>query len=534
MATFHVQNLNALLVKFEEYINYYASIRKTSAPDVSRNVQKILSWEEGERINAQQQPEGNKITKVENVIEKCVDFLESLSSGNPVQVMKQCLSIASSVTVLVGGPYGAAAVAICSILTSIFSVNSPKEPDLVTEFTDIVHAELLKFNGELKRQTFEGLKSRVKNMNACLKELLGPSNLTELPDKALYETDFPQFIGEVAYNFLKGRDMDSKEEEVNNYLTSMVIYCNAQTALFLLLTNILATFQSTGRLTNMIKRLMDTQVQDAQEKLGFLSEEKYLRKSALFAIGAHTGKSITEDDLRKVVNIRHFGKCRHLPGYDIIEGFREGLGMPKIPETLVELFQGGSVRGPKGIIHRYPQPQTKGDHHYFQLINHSHVPVRVECGMAGNDVNRLRFCQNVPPYSSYERVATESMWWIFSTGGVFTMYLSGEITSSETRNLKVFEFALSNPVVGLCESAILEKDPQLSVHTGEDCWKQMGCNPSPPIYFEHCDKYYVVHGGHTWSFLRGGVLDFPGKNGCRTWRFVIQEYDPLEDLEAGP
>ena len=215
MATFHVQNLNALLVKFEEYINYYASIRKTSAPDVSRNVQKILSWEEGERINAQQQPEGNKITKVENVIEKCVDFLESLSSGNPAQVMKQCLSIASSVTVLVGGPYGAAAVAICSILTSIFSVNSPKEPDLVTVFTDKVHAELLKFNGELKRQTFEGLKSRVKSMNACLKELLGPSNLTELPDKALYETDFPQFIGEVAYNFLKGRDMDSKEEEVN-------------------------------------------------------------------------------------------------------------------------------------------------------------------------------------------------------------------------------------------------------------------------------------------------------------------------------
>ena len=534
MANFHVQNLNALLVKLEELINYYASIRQTSVPDVSRNIKKILSWEEGERINAQQQPEENKITEVEKIIGKCVDFLESLSSGNPAQIMKECLSIASSVAVLVGGPYGDAAVAICRILTSIFFANSPKEPDLVTVFTNKVHAELLKFNGELKRQTFEGLKSRVKIMNACLKELLGPSNHTELPDKVLYETDFPQFIGEVAYNFLKGCDVDSKEEEANNYLTSMVIYCNAQTALFLLLTNILATFQSTGRETNMIKSLMDIQVQDAHEKLGFLSEEKYLRKSALFAMGKHPGKSITEDDLRKVVHIRHFSKCRHLPAYNIIEGFREGLGMPKLPETLVELFQGGSVRGPKGIIQRYPQPQTKGDHHYFQFINHSHVPVRVECGMAGSDVNRLRFRQNVPPYSSYEHVATKSMWSTFSTGGVFTVYLSGEITSSETQNLKVFEFALYNPVVGLCGSAILEKDPQLSVHTGEDCWKQMGCNPSPPIYFEHCDKYYVVHGGHTWSFLRGGVLDFPGKNGCRTWRFVIQEYDPLEDLEAGP
>ena len=527
MTTFHVQNLHALLGKFEAC----ASIQKTSALDVSRNIQDIHSWVKGQRSTAQRQAEKNEITQFGNVIEKCVDSLESLRSENSVQVMKGALGIASSVAVLVGGQYGAAAVSSCSILTSIISASSPNEPDLVTAFIDIVRAELQKFNGELKQQTFEGLKSRVKNMNACLKELLEPSNDTELPDKVLYETDFPQFIGEVAYNFLKDCDMDSKEEEINNYLTSMVIYCNAQTALFLLLTNILATFQSTGRETNMIKRLMDTQVQDAREKLGFLSEDKYLRKSALFAIGDYRTKcksitgAITGDDLRKVVNICHFAKCRHLPAYDIIEGFRENLGMPKIPETLVELFRGGPKRRPINIIKRYPQPQESGDHHYFQLINHSHVPVHVECGMAGNYVNQLRFSRIVEPYSSYEHVATES-WWTFSTGGVFTMYLSG--------NLKVFEFALSNPFIGLCGSAILEKDPQLSVHTGKDCWKQMGCDPSPPIYFEQSDKYYVVRGGHTWNLRRGGVDDFPGKNACRTWRFVIQEYDPLQDLEIGP
>lgn len=532
MATFHVQNLNALLVKFEANVNNYVSIRKTSAPDVSRNIQNILSWVEGEKRKAKQQSEENKITKVGDVIEKCVDSLEGLSSGNPAQVMKGCVSIASSVAVVVGGPYGAAAVAICGILASILSASSPKGPDLVTVFTDIVRAELLKFNEELKRQTFEGLKSRVKNMNAYLKELLRAPNHTELPDKVLYERDFPQFIGEVAYNFLKGLDENSKEEEVNNYLTSMAIYCNAQTALFLLLTNILAIFQSTGRETNMIKSLMDTQVQDAREKLGFLSEEKYLRMCSLFTIGTYTGESITEDDLRKVVNIRHFGKCRHLPAYDIIEGFREGLGMPKLQKTLVGLLQ-DSLRGPKGIIQLYPQPQTKGDNHYFQLINHSHVPVRVECGMAGDHVNGLRFCQDVPPYSSYEHVATKSTW-TFSTGGVFTMYLSGEITSSETRNLKVFEFALSNPFIGFCKSAILEKNPQLSVYTGKDCWERMNSNASPPIFFEHCDKYYVIYGGYTGEVYLKGVHDFPGKNGCRTWRFVIQEYDPLEDLETSP
>ena len=530
MATFHVQDLKALIVKFEANIKNYAIIRQTSPPDVSRNIENILSWVEGEKRNAKRQSKENKISKVGNVIERCVDSLESLSSENSAQVMKGCLGIASSVAVVVGGQYGAAAVAICSILASIISASSPNEPDLVTAFTDIIRAELQKFNGELKQQTFEGLKSRVKNMNACLKELLSiPSNDTELPDKVLYETDFPQFIGEAAYNFLKDRDMDSKEEEINNYLTSMVIYCNAQTALFLLLTNILATFRSTGRETNMINRLMNTQVEDAHKKLGFLSEEKYLRKSALLAIGEYTGKSIAEDDLRKVVNIRHFGKCRHLPAYDIIEGFREGLGMPKLPETLVELFGGGSERKPKNIIHHYLRPQLKGDNHYFQLINHSHVPVRVECGMAGNYVNGLMFCQDVAPYSSYEHVATKS-WWTFSAGGVFTMYLSGKITSAETWNLKVFEFALSNPWIDLRSSAILEKDSQLSVHTGEDCLKQLSYDPIPPIYFEHGNKYYVVREGHTWLPSRKHVEDFPSKSGCHTWRFVIQEYDPLEDL----
>ena len=533
MATFHVQDLKALIVKFEANIKNYAIIRQTSPPDVSRNIENILSWVEGEKRNAKRQSKENKISKVGNVIERCVDSLESLSSENSAQVMKGCLGIASSVAVVVGGPYGAAAVAICSIFSSIISASSLKGPDLVTVFTDVVHAELLKFSEELKWQTFEGLRLRVKNMNAALKELRRGPNHTELPDKVLYETDFPQFIGEVARNFLKGLDVDSKEEEVNYYLTSMVIYCNAQTALFLLLTNILATFQSTGRETNMIKRLMDTQVQDAQEKLGFLSEEKYLRMSSLFTAGTYTAESITEDDVRKVVNIRHFRKCRHLPGYDIIEGFREGLGMPKLQKTLVGLFPDGSLTGAKGISHLYPQPQTKGDNHYFQLINHSHVPVRVECGMAGNHVNGLRFCQDVPPYSSYEHVATKSAW-TFSTGGVFTMYLSGNTTSSETRNLKVFEFALSNPFIGICKSAILEKNPQLSAYTGKDCWEQMNSNASPPIHFEHCDKYYVVRGGYTSVVALKGVHDFPGKNGCRTWRFVIQEYDPLEDLEGHP
>lgn len=164
-----------------------------------------------------------------------------------------------------------------------------------------------------------------------------------------------------------------------------------------------------------------------------------------------------------------------------------------------------------------------------------HVPVEVVCGTVGSQVNGLKFRQDVPPYSSYEHVATKSTW-NFSTGGVFIMYLSGKKTSfemgSDRRNLKVFEFALSNTFIGSHKLAILEKKTQLSVCKGEDCWKQMTAIPSPPIYFEHCNKYYLVVGGYTHDFER--LTNLRGKNGCQTWRFMIQEFDPLEDLETFP
>ena len=56
------------------------------------------------------------------------------------------------------------------------------------------------------------------------------------------------------------------------------------------------------------------------------------------------------------------------------------------------------------------------------------------------------------------------------------------------------------------------------------CWQRMNSDKSPSIHFDHRNKHYVVFGGYT----------SPGRNSCRTWRFVIREYDPLEDIEANP
>ena len=177
---------------------------------------------------------------------------------------------------VVGGPYGAAAGAICGILGSILSLSTPSEPDLATVFIEKVHVELQKFHQKLQSQTFEGLQRRVTNMNSHLKTLKSASNDEEMPDKALYETYFPQFIGEVSRNITNGLSHDSKEEDIDDCLRSMVVYCNAQTSLLLLLANVLATYRATGRQTMFIQNLLNDQKADTIQKLGFLSDEKYM------------------------------------------------------------------------------------------------------------------------------------------------------------------------------------------------------------------------------------------------------------------
>jgi len=525
MAT--VQNFNALLVKFETNVNNYASFQNTTAPDVADNIRSIRSWVEEQKNNSIEESRNNKITDVGKVIETSIDSLKSLSSGNPVDVMKGCLSIVSSVATVVGGPYGAAAGALCGILGSVLSLSTPSQPDLATVFIEKVRVELKKFNQELKSQTFGGLQSRVRNMNTYLKTLQksNASKDIDIPDRALFETDFPQFIGEVAHNITKGLSHDSKEEDINDCLQSMVVYCNAQTSLLLLLTNIIATFQSTGREIVFLQNLLDAQKEDAIQKLGFLSDEKHMTPSSALPTGGG-----------KVWMILHLRK--NLPSYEIVEEFRQGQGMTRMPELetiRMKAFE-AAFSGPKGISHLYPQPQTKGDNHYFQLINHTDVPIKVVCGTTGDHVNGLEFRQDVQPRSSYEHVATKSTW-TFSTGGFFIIYLDGRMRSFESmfegQNFKVFEFALSNPFIGFMKSAILEKTHDLLWVNGQDCWKQMNSNASPPIYFVHAGKYYVVFGGYTGCVYIEGVIDYPGKNSCRTWRFVVQEYDPLEDVEMG-
>jgi len=278
----------------------------------------------------------------------------------------------------------------------------------------------------------------------------------------------------------------------------MAVYCNAQTLLLVLLAKVLVAFQVTGRQTILIKTLLNGQKADANQKLGALSNSMILH-------------------LRRNPQV-----------HEVVEKFREGLDMTKMPGSDVV------ISGTKEISHLYPHPQMRGDNHYFQLINHTDVPIKVVCDGTVGQFNSLKLLVDVQPRSSYEHIASKSAWF-FSTGGFFVIYLDGRMRTfqnmfEDQENLNVFEFALCNPLLwGSRKTALLEKTDNFLSVTGDDCWEQMEIKGDPivsrRISFARNNKSYVLSRG--WNSI-ADFGDIPaGSNGCHTWRFVVQEYDQI-------
>lgn len=498
----NVNNVNSTIVKFEETITNYTCFVGMTDPNITKELQTIRTWIENQEASSKEANRNKTISSFGEILEESAGHLKAIISCQPSEVMKGCLGIAGNIAKVVPGPYGAAVGALCRIFGSILSHSTPNEPDLATVFIEKIHEELQKFNQKLQSQRFEGLRLRVKNMILNLKTLQSACVNHEIPDKALYETDFPQFIGEVSHNIVK-LSQGCSEKDIDDCLRSLNVYCNAQTLLFLLLANILATFQATGRQTIFIENLVTGQKADVVEKLEFLFVEKILSSS---------NAPDREAKKRMILHLK-----RNFLLFSEVEKFRESLGMTitsEIETIRKEVFE-ADLSCPKKIQHLYPQPQTEGSHHYFQLINHTDVPITVVCDRkAGFEVSR-----HVHPRSSFEHIATYISW-IFSISGFFIIYLDGRLRPLkdmfEGGNLKVFEFALSNPPIGNRRTVVLEASRVLpSRLTGS-----MPSYYSPPNYFAYNKKYYVVFGGCTGN---------QSKNGCRTWRIVVQEFDPLED-----
>ena len=145
-------------------------------------------------------------------------------------------------------------------------------------------------------------------------------------------------------------------------------------------------------------------------------------------------------------------------------------------------------------------------------------------------LNNLRFQTDVKSRDSYEHAVNKSpfmsalsflSWipWIIDFGwasGYFIIYLDGVLKSFEEalsgEKCRVFQFALSNS--GSVKINVLDKSTDISNASDGECSNQMKDDKPPPIFFSVGKSQYVVY-----------AKIKTGKSGCKSWCFVVQNYD---------
>ena len=278
----NIENFNANLVILQQKFTQFGGIYDNKIPDIANDINYVRKHAEEQKSSAQQDQKVKLINGIGNVVVTTINSLEDITSQDPIRVMKGSLNIATSIAEIVGGPYGAAAAAVCSILGAVVSACSPKEPDLASKFAEAVAIELQKFPQKLTNERFSGLQHRVRTMNNTLEYLRKQdidgsapvSSLDNLIDNRLYETDLPQFIGEVAVCFTKVLSNKSPKNDVEDCVRAIVVYCNAQATLLTLIANIMATLKCLDDKSVALKTIFETEREHSRQMLEFLSDEK--------------------------------------------------------------------------------------------------------------------------------------------------------------------------------------------------------------------------------------------------------------------
>ncbi len=367
-----INKFDTLIVNFEKDVSNYVTITNAGSPELADNVKSIRAWVDEQKASGDEAKTLKNIENAGKVVQTSIAAISDLKKG---KYLEGGLKIVSSVAVLVGGPYGALAGAVCGMLSSVFTEGSSSQPDLVTQLSEAVREELIKLDQETRAKRFHGLKDRAKKINIVLKNIKekaksqpwwwmsegskNPCKKLEITDKDLLDSDLPQFIGEENGNLNDRLTLESSQAEVNTYIASLVSYCNAQALYMILLANVLTTFEMTGHNTKNIIEILESQKNEARTKLemtvdggipcqrGRMAMFYYVRNNAI--------------------------------AYNVVKRLRESLGLSSIP-VLKEVKQQAEAAAsamPMDISIGYPQPETKGDSHYFQLINHTNYPIKV-------------------------------------------------------------------------------------------------------------------------------------------------------------
>ena len=100
--------------------------------------------------------------------------------------------------------------------------------------------------------------------------------------------------------------------------------------------------------------------------------------------------------------------------------------------------------------------------------------------------------------------------------GYFIIYLDGDLKSFEEalsgEKCRIFQFALSNSITEKIN--LMDKSTDVTDAPDDECSNQMKDDEPQPIFFSVGKSHYVVY-----AKIKSG------KNGCKSWCFVVQKYD---------
>ena len=389
--------------------NQLQSLKEISSdiPSQQEKLDTIDDWVKEQKGNSQEKAEKIPFEDVGKVLEAVVKGAKKFKSGSEVEIIRGVLDIISSVApMLAGGPQGVAIKAICGVIGAILIRDAPKQPSVVNQLANEMNMELVKFNRKLQDQKYDGLKRRVVDQATQLRTMR-PGE--KLDDPNLWN-DFIQFMGELANRlesplpFKYDEQSLTKDPDVADFVTAVATYCQAYSCFMALLMAAKGKFSEMGSEykedEKAVDRKISCQINDAEAKLGFLSDGRYL--TFLGSLPYEGGK------LTKILVL-----SRKLSAKRLVEVVRTSLNMSQMPnltdvESAAVKVSRQSVK--LKLDHRHQVPpgnglvrmvsKVIGAPFWVQFINETDCPMKVVSGTAGQ-CKKLKFVQDVQPRSSY-------------------------------------------------------------------------------------------------------------------------------------
>ena len=535
----------------DDFSSFYSVLTEFSnstenKPDFQTKIDNINGW-----VN-EQKAKGNEeaIKTVGEALKTTVTALEKFKSGDPYDAACGTLEIISSVAAVAGGPFGIAFSALCSIAGAIISANKPAKPSVVEQLAKVVHSALNDFHNKLQGAELSGLEGRVQRQKTQLREM---NQEEELDDPSLWN-DYDHFMGQLRHRVVsplpfKYEKNLAEDSDMADFVRAMTTYCKAYTCFMALLMVAKATFQEfdgDGSQVRSIDRLIDHQTETVKKTLAFLSDKKYLNFiGRLPSEGAQLTKILllTRNPTAKqlVESIRGRLDLPEMADSDEVEAAAD-----KVSRQSVKMkFQGQAFsQGIRGIAAAldYFLPARIGSATTAIFINETDFPMRIVSGTVGSRPGNLDFQKDVDPHS-YHDLLIWSWTGTFSTGGYMKIAYNGKLSSDtedpNEEGVGVIEFALSSPYVAQIKINIADKSDKLRTQ-GQDTYDKMTDDKGKTLYWKRGKVYYVARAEvlrtsaeqfQDWVSLRKfNLLPFTSK-AKGTWCFIIQNFDPDQDLE---